>query len=66
LQPANCQAGAHSDGPRQHEGDEVGYIVTGEIVLAVEGDTCSPKAGDAFFFPSMHPHAVANPGEGLT
>jgi transcriptional regulator with XRE-family HTH domain len=57
------QPGARSDGLRQHEGDEVGYIVTGEIALTVEGDTYSLKAGDAFFFPSMRPHGVANPGE---
>jgi quercetin dioxygenase-like cupin family protein/DNA-binding XRE family transcriptional regulator len=59
------QPGARSDGLRQHEGDEVGYIVTGEIALTVEGDTYSLKAGDAFFFPSMRPHGVANPGEAV-
>lgn len=57
------QPGARSDGMRQHEGDEVGYVVTGEIALTVEGDTYALKAGDAFFFPSMRPHGVANPGE---
>ncbi len=57
------QPGARSDGLRQHEGDEVGYVVTGEIALTVGGDTYSLKAGDAFFFPSMRPHGVANPGE---
>jgi transcriptional regulator with XRE-family HTH domain len=59
------QPGARSDGLRQHEGDEVGYIVTGAIVLTVEGDTYSLKAGDAFFFPSMRPHGVANPGDAV-
>jgi transcriptional regulator with XRE-family HTH domain len=59
------QPGARSDGMRQHEGDEVGYIVTGEIALTVEGDTYSLKAGDAFFFPSMRPHGVTNPGEAV-
>ncbi len=56
------QPGARGDGMRQHEGDEVGYIVTGEIALSVGGDTYALKAGDAFFFPSMRPHGVTNPG----
>jgi transcriptional regulator with XRE-family HTH domain len=56
------QPGARSDGLRQHEGDEVGYIVSGEITLTVEGGNYSLRAGDAFFFPSMRPHGVANPG----
>jgi transcriptional regulator with XRE-family HTH domain len=57
--------GARSDGLRQHEGDEVGYIVTGEIKLTVDGDNYSLKAGDAFFFSSMRPHGIANPGESV-
>ena len=37
----------------------------GEIALTVEGDTYALKAGDAFFFASMRPHGVANPGEAV-
>ena len=50
---------------RQHEGDEVGYVVTGEIILTVAGDTYPLRAGDAFFFPSMRPHGVSNPGNSV-
>ncbi len=56
------QVGARSDGMRQHEGDEVGYVVSGEIHLTVEGDTYLLRSGDAFFFPSMRPHGVSNSG----
>jgi transcriptional regulator with XRE-family HTH domain len=58
----HVQPGARSDGLRQHEGDEVGYIVSGQIALTVDGDSYFLKAGDAFFFPSMRPHGIANPG----
>lgn len=57
------QPGARSDGMRQHEGDEVGYIVSGEVTLTVDGDNYFLKSGDAFFFSSMRPHGVANPGK---
>jgi transcriptional regulator with XRE-family HTH domain len=58
----HVQPGARSDGLRQHEGDEVGYIVSGQITLTVEGESYFLKTGDAFFFPSMRPHGIANPG----
>jgi transcriptional regulator with XRE-family HTH domain len=58
----HVQPGARSDGLRQHEGDEVGYIINGQITLTVEGDSYFLKTGDAFFFPSMRPHGIANPG----
>jgi transcriptional regulator with XRE-family HTH domain len=59
------QPGARSDGLRQHEGDEVGYIVSGEVTLTVDDDNYFLKSGDAFFFSSMRPHGIANPGESV-
>src|SRR5262249_34853906 len=53
--------GSGSDGYRQHEGDEVGYVLSGQVILTVEGETYRLRAGDAFFFPSTRPHAVTNP-----
>jgi transcriptional regulator with XRE-family HTH domain len=57
------QPHAVGDGFRQHEGDEVGYVISGEIVLTVAGVSYRMRAGDAFFFPSTEPHALANPGK---
>jgi transcriptional regulator with XRE-family HTH domain len=54
--------GARGDGPREHKGDEMGYVVAGEIELTVGGETHHLRAGDACFFPSTRPHAIANPG----
>ena len=54
--------GCRSDGLRQHEGDEVGYVIAGEVLLTVGRDTHHLRAGDSFFFSSALPHGVANPG----
>jgi transcriptional regulator with XRE-family HTH domain len=59
------QPDAISDGFRQHEGDEVGYVISGEIVLTVAGVSYRLRAGDAFFFPSTEAHAIANPGKSI-
>jgi transcriptional regulator with XRE-family HTH domain len=57
--------GYGSDGFRQHEGDEVGYVIAGEVMLTVGGDTYHLRAGDSFFFPSTRPHAVTNPNKDI-
>lgn len=55
--------GGRNDGLRQHAGDEMGYVLSGEIALTLGEETHRLKAGDAFFFPSTRPHGIANPGE---
>jgi transcriptional regulator with XRE-family HTH domain len=55
--------GARGDGPREHKGDEMGYVVAGEIELTVGGETHYLRAGDACFFSSSRPHVIANPGK---
>jgi quercetin dioxygenase-like cupin family protein/DNA-binding XRE family transcriptional regulator len=47
---------------REHQGDEVGYIVRGSIKLQVGSDEYRLDKGDAFFFPSHLPHGVTNIG----
>ena len=47
---------------REHQGDEVGYIVRGRIKLRVGSDEYLLVKGDAFFFPSHLPHGVTNIG----
>ena len=45
---------------REHQGDEVGYVLRGEITLAVGVDEYRLSEGDAFFFASSLPHGVCN------
>jgi transcriptional regulator with XRE-family HTH domain len=55
--------GGSSDGLRQHEGEEVGFVRVGELLLTVDGVTHHLKEGDSFFFASTLPHGFSNPGK---
>jgi transcriptional regulator with XRE-family HTH domain len=48
----------------RHEGEEVGYVLEGELDLTVDGQNYLLKEGDSFFFDSSLPHAYRNPGQG--
>ena len=60
MQPAG-----HSGGLLQHEGEECGYVLTGQLELTVGGKRYELKPGDSFFFPSSIPHAYRNPGKSI-
>ena len=49
-----------------HEGEEVGYVLEGELDLEVDGVEVHLEAGDSFFFNSQRPHRYANNGTSLT
>jgi len=50
------------DGGYSHEGEEVGFILTGELKLIVNGKTYYLSRGDSFSFRSELPHSYENPG----
>jgi transcriptional regulator with XRE-family HTH domain len=52
-----------SDGPIEHAGEEVGYILSGEIELMVGEQTFRLGQGDAFVFRSELPHHYRNVGD---
>jgi transcriptional regulator with XRE-family HTH domain len=58
VAPGGC-----SEGTIQHEGEEVGYILEGELDLEVDGVSYHLNGGDSFFFSSMLPHGYRNPGK---
>lgn len=43
-----------------HSGEEVGYVLEGEIELVVDGKRHRAKAGDSFHFRSELPHSYRN------
>lgn len=45
-----------------HEGEEVGYLLEGELELEVDGQTHQLSQGDAFYFRSERKHRYRNPG----
>jgi transcriptional regulator with XRE-family HTH domain len=56
------EPGGHSGGILQHEGEECGYVLDGQLELTVGGRIFRLHPGDSFFFPSDIPHAYRNPG----
>jgi transcriptional regulator with XRE-family HTH domain len=54
--------GGSSRGFIQHQGEEMGYVLEGQLELTVDGKTVRLKPGDSFFFYSNLPHGYRNPG----
>ena len=54
--------GASSDGVIAHQGEELGFVLEGDIELVVAGNPYRIRAGDSFFFPSHLEHGYRNPG----
>ncbi|MBO9446927.1 cupin domain-containing protein [Ruegeria sp. R14_0] len=55
--------GGHSgDNPLSHEGEEVGYVLAGQLTLEVDGHTFVLEEGDSFGFPGHKPHRYCNKG----
>jgi transcriptional regulator with XRE-family HTH domain len=55
--------GASNGGDLKHAGEEVGYILHGQLELTVRGETRLLRAGSSFFFRSDLPHSYRNPGD---
>ena len=54
--------GSGSDGSIGHEGEEVGYVLEGQLELVVDDVTYTLYPGDAFTFRSELPHSYTNRG----
>lgn len=58
------QPGAGSDGSFSHEGEEMLYVVAGDLVLTLDGtDVYDLHAGDSMSYDSTRAHAWVNKGE---
>ena len=57
------EPGGHTNGTLQHKGEEVGFIVEGQLELTINNESHLLRAGDSFYFPSDLPHAYRNPGK---
>lgn len=55
--------GATFGGAIKHEGEEVGYVVSGSLELTVSERIHHLEQGDSFFFRSDLPHSYRNLGE---
>lgn len=60
------EAGAASLEHITHAGEEVGYVIEGELELGIGTETYLLGPGDTFYFPSDRPHSYRNPGRTVT
>lgn len=58
------EEGGESAGAIRHVGEEVGYVLTGDIELMVEDRAFQLHPGDTFVFRSELPHSYRNIGKG--
>ncbi|KSV74476.1 hypothetical protein N182_27935 [Sinorhizobium sp. GL2] len=56
IVPAGCGSG----GVLQHEGEEMGFVLEGEIEIMIADETYTAKKGDSFTFKSHLPHSFIN------
>lgn len=58
--------GVSSGGEITHEGQEIGYVLTGELELVVSDRHYRLLPGTSFHFSSLLPHSYSNPGKEVT
>lgn len=58
----HIDAGGSSAGPIRHAGEEVGFVVAGEVELIVDDRSFHLREGDSFAFQSERPHHYRNAG----
>lgn len=59
----HIETGGESAGPIQHAGEEVGYVLAGDVELIVDGKSFTLGTGDTFCFKSELPHHYRNVGD---
>lgn len=57
------EAGGSSGGAITHVGEELGFVLEGEIEITLGDKPYLLQEGDSIFFPSELPHGYRNPGE---
>jgi len=56
------EPGGASDGQIEHHGEEMGYVLEGEVALYLGDQVYELSVGDSFYFPSNVPHGYSNTG----
>jgi transcriptional regulator with XRE-family HTH domain len=57
------EPGGEKSDPITHQGEAVGYLISGEIDLTIDGAVYRVKAGDSFFFKAHLPNGYLNVGD---
>ena len=62
---AEFQAHAKSMEPHQHAGAEIIYVVTGQLVVNIDGEDTLLGQGDSIYFDSSFPHSYRHHGRAV-
>jgi transcriptional regulator with XRE-family HTH domain len=62
----NLAPGSRSDGLIHHVGEELSFVISGEVDIEVDGKIYPLRAGDSAFFPSSLAHGYYNKGKQIT
>jgi transcriptional regulator with XRE-family HTH domain len=62
----NLAPGSRSDGLIRHVGEELSFVIAGEVDLEVDGQFYRLRAGDSAFFPSSLAHGYDNKSKQIT
>ena len=60
------EPGAQTSASIHHQGEELGFVLEGQLQLTLGDDTHELQAGDSFYFSSDRPHRYRNPGTTVT
>lgn len=60
------EPGAETDADIPHEGEELGYVLSGEIEVVVGERTSIARAGDTFYFSADKRHYLRNVSKGIS
>jgi len=55
------EPGGNTNGILQHKGEEVGYVVEGQLELTINSEVRLLNAGDSFYFPSKLATRLSQP-----
>jgi transcriptional regulator with XRE-family HTH domain len=58
-----CQPGASRDQPPTHPGEEIGFVLKGQLTVTVGEETFVLEAGDSIHYQTLQPHSWRNEGD---
>jgi transcriptional regulator with XRE-family HTH domain len=58
-----CQPGASRDRPPIHPGEEIGFVLKGQLTVTVGEETFILEAGDSIHYQTLQPHSWRNEGD---
>jgi quercetin dioxygenase-like cupin family protein len=58
-----CQPGASRDWAPTHPGEELGFVLKGQLTVTVGEETFVLEAGDSIHYQTLQPHSWRNEGD---